>query len=98
MERGAESTPGPWFPVLNSVGSWDVSIENRQFAQSVAIVSTGCPVYFRGDPEANARLLAAAPDLLEALQSVLRIADRKTVEFEKARAAIAKATGKEPQS
>lgn len=45
------------------------------------------------EAEANARLIAAAPELLEALQAVVRIADRKTVEFDKARAAIAKATG-----
>ncbi len=41
---------------------------------------------------ANARLIAAAPDLLEALRGVLRVADRKTDEFDAARAAIAKAT------
>lgn len=45
------------------------------------------------DNAANARLIAAAPDLLEALQGVLRVADRKTAEFDAARAAIAKATG-----
>lgn len=39
-------------------------------------------------------LVAAAPDLLSALQGVLRVADRATVEFDAARAAIAKATGK----
>jgi hypothetical protein len=43
--------------------------------------------------KANARLIAAAPDMLEALQGVLRVADRKTDEFDAARAAIAKALG-----
>lgn len=38
---------------------------------------------------------AAAPELLEALKGVVRIADRKTVEFDAAHAAIAKAEGKE---
>jgi hypothetical protein len=42
---------------------------------------------------ANARVCAAAPDLLKALEGVLRVADRKTGEFDAARAAIAKATG-----
>ncbi len=42
---------------------------------------------------AKARLVDAAPDLLAALQGVLRVADRKTDEFDAARAAIAKATG-----
>lgn len=41
----------------------------------------------------DALLIAAAPDLLEALQAVVSVADRATVEFDKARAAIAKATG-----
>jgi hypothetical protein len=43
----------------------------------------------------DARLIAAAPDLLAALQGVVRVADRATDEFDAARAAIAKATGSE---
>lgn len=35
-----------------------------------------------------------APDLLEALKAVLRVADRKTDEFDAARAAVAKAEGR----
>lgn len=42
---------------------------------------------------ADARLIAAAPDLLEALEAVVRVADRATDEFDMARAAIAKARG-----
>lgn len=38
------------------------------------------------------RLMAAAPDLLEALRGVVRVADRNTDEFNAARAAILKAT------
>lgn len=41
----------------------------------------------------NARLIAAAPDLLEALKGVVKVADRATMEFDAARAAIAKAEG-----
>lgn len=41
----------------------------------------------------DVRVMLAAPELLEALQAVVRVADRKTIEFDKARAAIAKATG-----
>ncbi len=40
---------------------------------------------------ANARLMAAAPDLLEALKEVLAISDRKHDAWDKAHAAIAKA-------
>lgn len=43
---------------------------------------------------ANAHLIAAAPELLEALQAVVRVADRQTDEFDMARAAIEKALGK----
>lgn len=39
------------------------------------------------------RLIEAAPDLLSALQAVVAVADRATVEFDAARAAIAKALG-----
>ena len=49
----------------------------------------------KGDPamiEADAHLIAAAPDLLEALKAVVAVADRATVEFDRAHAAIAKAT------
>lgn len=35
----------------------------------------------------------AAPDLLAALEAVVRVADRKTAEFDMARAAIARARG-----
>ena len=45
---------------------------------------------------ADARLIAASLELLEALQGVLRVADRATDEFKAARAAIAKATEDTP--
>lgn len=40
--------------------------------------------------------MLAGPELLAALQGVLRVADRATDEFDAARAAIAKATGAAP--
>ncbi|MEB5814159.1 hypothetical protein MXE68_27525, partial [Escherichia coli] len=43
--------------------------------------------------KANFQLLAAAPELLEALQAVVRVADRKTDEFAMAHSAINKALG-----
>lgn len=42
---------------------------------------------------ANAFMLSAAPQMLEALQAVISVADRDTDEFAKARAAVAKALG-----
>lgn len=41
--------------------------------------------------EQIARLICAAPSMLEALKAVVRVADRNTVEFDLARAAIAAA-------
>lgn len=41
--------------------------------------------------EANAILYTAAPDLLEALEEVVRISDRKHIAWDKAKAAIKKA-------
>lgn len=43
--------------------------------------------------KANIRLMAAAPDLLEALQEVVAISDRKHDAWDKAKVAIAKALG-----
>lgn len=43
---------------------------------------------------ATARLIAAAPEMLEALKRVVRVADRETDDFIAARAAIAKAEGR----
>ena len=48
---------------------------------------------YRPIAESHARLMAAAPELLEALRGVIRVADRATDEFDAARRAIAKATG-----
>jgi len=45
---------------------------------------------------ANARLIAAAPDLLAALKEVVAISDRKHDAWDKAHAAIAKAQGETP--
>lgn len=48
-----------------------------------------------GDSEADARLIAAAPDLLEQLSRIVAMIDPEghDVNFDNARAAIAKATG-----
>jgi hypothetical protein len=91
-------TPGPWF--VNWAGSgrdgklvYDEvyvyapysGVEDIAVAADIADPITGKPSY------ANACLIASAPDLLAALQGVLRVADRATVEFDAGRAAIARA-------
>ena len=92
----AKHTPGPWYPLP---GRHNISIRYKTGDKDLPMInvasvrgqySDGCPY---GTSEGNARLILAAPELLEALQAVVRVADRATVEFDMARAAIAKATG-----
>ncbi len=78
------TTPGPW------------RVEGRFVKAMTDKYVAECPmgnVYHAKVDTANAVLISAAPDLLAALEGVLRVADRKTDEFDAARDAIAKAKG-----
>ena len=86
-------TPGPW----THEGQGDITgIEDNGFGRGPVDV---CSVYLRtveGRHEANARLIAAAPDLLEALSEIINDGGKFVMTNEthrKARAAIAKARG-----
>jgi hypothetical protein len=84
----AEHTPGPWHwkaRELRAPKSVVLRPENGRGELEGVMVS-----------DADARLIAAAPALLAALKGVLRVADRKTAEFDAARAAIAAAEGVAP--
>jgi hypothetical protein len=82
-------TPGPW----THEGQGDITgIEDNGFGRGPVDV---CSVYLRtveGRHEANARLIAAAPDLLEACKAAL--SDDQPY-IEKCKAAIFKATGEQ---
>jgi hypothetical protein len=86
----SKHTPGPW----HTAGEQGVQI--RSAKDQIAKVWT-----MRGNEwKANARLIAAAPELLEALKEIVDAADGAGWEqldpsFKKARAAIAKATGEQ---
>jgi len=89
-------TPGPW-KAFDNAGP-----KMQSYSQSSGVVNPGSTQIICGCfkdiggvevASANARLIAAAPELLEALEGVLQVADRATVEFDAARAAIAKARG-----
>lgn len=93
-----QHTPGPW--------QFDTKDDAYVASEDYHIIRAGCGFLAeakdRREPGfriaghmtvADARLITAAPDLLTALQGVLRVADRQTDEFDAARAAIAKATG-----
>lgn len=100
-------TPGPWLafwdgtvgPAAHAtrrLGAADNDAYRDEFVQRIARVEIDR--YGRGDREANARLIAAAPDLLAALLALVSPDfDEHPQDFHPdwhaARAAIAKATG-----
>ena len=106
-------TPGPWKPVLNSSDYWKVvhPWPDQSFEEANSYSPTVVNVCTKeGDEqESNARLIAAAPELLEALSKFVAFTEQHgEVVFSgggmsaidvmnacttKARAAIAKATG-----
>lgn len=76
-----KGTPGPWF--------WD---EEGLGNKHHIVFGKGYPLEMTS--KKNKTLITAAPELLEALQAVVRVADRQTDEFDMARSAIDKALGK----
>jgi hypothetical protein len=82
----SKHTPGPWVSGLRADGGRINVYADDTMATRICRVETGAE---------DARIVAAAPDLLAALIAVVRVADRTTVEFDAARAAIAKARGGE---
>lgn len=86
----AQHTPGPWKALaIDSAGWVDIVREGTDDAWPLPFAA--CKHF---DQEANARLIAAAPDLLEFAQLwISRQGDDTNYMTEMARAAIAKATG-----
>jgi hypothetical protein len=98
----AKHTPGPWvvIPRGESSGKSVATIEPKPESMETTNYWTVADVNgLRAEWEANLRLIAAAPELLEALQGVVAFWDSITMEDSvndlhiKARAAIVKATG-----
>ena len=101
----AKHTPGPWYALR---GQRNISIRYKTGDGLLPMVNvasvrgqfpTDCPY---GSSEANARLIAAAPELLEALQKMLPelrglsiVSDTAAEMSREAEAAIAKATGEQ---
>ena len=96
-------TPGPWFvptPIYRTL-----YVEARVGNGMLQEVASCGPTAEPSQQAANARLIAAAPELLEALRGMLALDeehhqrghcdDDVCAEVRKARAAIAKATGSE---
>ena len=87
-------TPGPWFWHYGIDG--DTKMDVLTSSTSKVCDFGDCETYYpiEGTPpnEADAKLIAAAPELLEALIEVVAISDRKHDAWDKAKAAIKKAT------
>ena len=88
----SKHTPGPW-AYENYGGTVHVFLDNKEGTPSI------CKLV-GNDKDANARLIAAAPELLGALEELFSMADDAyegddefTWNVGKARAAIAKAKG-----
>jgi hypothetical protein len=95
-------TPGPWVVSDDVEGLYvssrqsykyvcDIEVSNPAYAGAESVIS-------KAEAQANARLIAAAPDLLEALQNLVVWVEhlpggRSAWEYVNALAAIAKAKG-----
>jgi hypothetical protein len=84
----AQHTPGPW-------SVWGDTITDDAKARHLAVIKNGAP-----ETEANARLIAAAPDLMEAINLCVLVLSGDEMSkstliraLEKGVAAIAKAKG-----
>lgn len=95
MTARAKFTPGPW-SVYHVHDTIEVQFGPMRKGRGRAPVvhwtgfgNSDLPISVQA---ANARLMAAAPDMLAALILVVSVADRSTDEFAAAHRAIAKAT------
>lgn len=102
-----KGTPGPWKCLREEVNKHYIRISSTKLGERFAVANVLIPLYDdvhereAKETRANAKLIAAAPELLEALQ----LAEKAMVEgrnvtypewygvINKARAAINKATG-----
>ncbi|GGD58701.1 hypothetical protein [Croceicoccus mobilis] len=83
-----EHTPGPWSLDENDIRDEAQAVLTDRFGGTVADVFTG---HRHGECEANARLIAAAPELLDALEYLVSLGGGDCLDM--ARDAIAKARG-----
>lgn len=97
-ERKTEHTPGPW--TISKPANRSVAIYGRGPIVSGVIATVDCAWCHedqRAEQRANTRLIAAAPELLAALQKALETSWREgqpqRTWHEQARAAIAKVEG-----
>ena len=91
----AQHTPGPW-QARAGLSRWNVTTCEKPRTFNICAINTD-----RIEQAANARLIAAAPELLAACEEAIRYVDSKgsehvnRVPFVSMRAAIAKARGED---
>lgn len=90
-EPTASYTKGQWYLQKYTDAYTNIVRCNNGKHETIFIAST--PQSSLPESRANAQLMSAAPDLLEALQEVIAISDRKHDAWDKAKAAIEKALG-----
>lgn len=108
-----EHTKGPWrveeepgcYEILGNTIDIEVPKEFQGISEGATRSTMVCKVYEQQEGEANARLIAAAPELLEACKSLLdaphhehfaaRLNDAEMAAIDRMKAAVAKATGRE---
>lgn len=91
-------TPGPWKVAHGMRGLQNLKVHGVENNEGLGIVNCGTGK----DGEANARLIAAAPDMLEALKLIVKMGNDSSPEgiavinrgYEMAAAAIAKVEGR----
>jgi hypothetical protein len=79
----------PWVANRNCTGTF----RNLSVISDTGEVAIATWINNHGETLANAALISAAPELLEALEEVIAISDRKHDAWDKAKTAIAKAKG-----
>ena len=93
----SKHTPGPWVVVGRLTKYVEARLVGGLIQEVAACGPTMADEGYGQQQEANARLIAAAPDLLEALKRCKFDSLNMTLEDrEFCRAAIAKATGEQP--
>lgn len=103
MKNETKHTPGPWIVSEHKAHNGCFQIKSFSKFEHRAFLVTETPSWDGVEDKANARLIAAAPDLYEAVQGLmLWLMDdaieaekngRKIGAYESARAALAKARG-----
>lgn len=89
-------TPGPWFAVRNNA-YWEINPARKygddDIPYTVGNVCASDPSDTKGRQEPNAHLIAAAPDLYDALEAARDVLEALNIDTAAANAALAKARG-----